>query len=220
MPLLPGKSTLGQNIKTEEAAKKPYKQALAIALSKAYGPQKRADGGHVGALIGDTDGRADKVDTTVADGSHVIPSDVVSALGSGNSLRGMAILEKRFPNSSQNRAWGGSVGMPKMPKLASMPGISHPHIAGIQAPHIAGMPGMRKSPVPHIALAQGGEASQVPVKLSHGEYCLGPDDVKALGNGDPEHGHRVLDEFIMRVRKENISRLKKLPAPVGSHIRK
>jgi hypothetical protein len=35
MPLLPGKSNIGTNIKTEQAAGKPYTQALAIALNVA-----------------------------------------------------------------------------------------------------------------------------------------------------------------------------------------
>ena len=36
MPLLKGKKNIGTNIKTEEAAGKPHRQALAIALSTAY----------------------------------------------------------------------------------------------------------------------------------------------------------------------------------------
>lgn len=35
MPLLPGKKNIGTNIKTEEGAGKPPKQAIAIALSVA-----------------------------------------------------------------------------------------------------------------------------------------------------------------------------------------
>lgn len=35
MPLLPGKKNIGTNIKTEEAAGKPRKQAIAIALDVA-----------------------------------------------------------------------------------------------------------------------------------------------------------------------------------------
>lgn len=35
MPLLPGKKNIGTNIKTEEAAGKPRKQAIAIALNTA-----------------------------------------------------------------------------------------------------------------------------------------------------------------------------------------
>lgn len=37
MPLLKGKENIGHNIKTEEAAGKPRKQAIAIALHTAYG---------------------------------------------------------------------------------------------------------------------------------------------------------------------------------------
>lgn len=35
MPLLPGKKNIGRNIKTEEAAGKSHKQAVAIALNTA-----------------------------------------------------------------------------------------------------------------------------------------------------------------------------------------
>ena len=41
MPLLKGKANVGTNIKTEEAAGKPRKQAIAIALSVARGGKKR-----------------------------------------------------------------------------------------------------------------------------------------------------------------------------------
>ena len=36
MPLLKGKKNIGPNIKTEEGTGKPYRQALAIALSTTY----------------------------------------------------------------------------------------------------------------------------------------------------------------------------------------
>lgn len=35
MPLLKGKKNIGRNIETEQAAGKPHKQAVAIALSEA-----------------------------------------------------------------------------------------------------------------------------------------------------------------------------------------
>ncbi len=40
MPLKKGKKNIGNNIKTEEKAGKPYKQALAIALSVAKTKKK------------------------------------------------------------------------------------------------------------------------------------------------------------------------------------
>lgn len=47
MPLKSGKSrkTIQQNIKTEIAAGKPQKQAVAISLNKAYGPKKKGKKG-------------------------------------------------------------------------------------------------------------------------------------------------------------------------------
>ena len=41
MPLLPGKKNVSRNIKTEIAAGKPQKQAVAIALSKAKPTHKK-----------------------------------------------------------------------------------------------------------------------------------------------------------------------------------
>lgn len=53
-----------------------------------------------GPLLGATMGRADKLHTSVADGSHIIPADVVSAMGDGNSVAGAAHLSRMFPHSS------------------------------------------------------------------------------------------------------------------------
>lgn len=41
MPLLAGKANIGKNIKTEQAAGKPHKQAIAIALSVARRGKKK-----------------------------------------------------------------------------------------------------------------------------------------------------------------------------------
>lgn len=46
MPLIKGKSkkNISSNIETEEAAGKPHKQAVAIALATAYGKKRRKRG--------------------------------------------------------------------------------------------------------------------------------------------------------------------------------
>lgn len=91
---------------------------------------RRADGGRVaralrraavtvGAVRGATPGRSDELEVDVPAGSYVIPADVVSALGEGNTEAGMVRLERQMGGSLKNkgksrpdqlkRANGGSV---------------------------------------------------------------------------------------------------------------
>ena len=62
-------------------------------------------------------------------------------------------------------------------------------------------------------MASGGAAEGVPIVAAGGEYVIHPDHVRQIGGGDLDVGHRVLDEFVKRVRAENIKTLKKLPGP-------
>lgn len=121
-----------------------------------------------GPVMGSTAGRADKVPTTVRGGSHVIPADVVSSLGQGNTTAGMGILSKMFK--------AGPYGMPARP--------------------------MRR--------ADGGS---VPVMVSDGEFVVPPEAVAALGGGDQDAGHEVLDAFILNARQTAIETMKRLPPP-------
>jgi 8-oxo-dGTP pyrophosphatase MutT (NUDIX family) len=61
--------------------------------------------------------------------------------------------------------------------------------------------------------AHGGESSGVPIVAAGGEWVVSPDQVRQIGNGDIDMGHRVLDAFVHRVRKELIGTLSKLPGP-------
>lgn len=77
--------------------------------------KKYATGGavHVGPVMGATGGRADELPVSVPSGSFVVPADVVSSLGQGNSVSGMENLKKQFPNSAHmGRASGGVVPVP------------------------------------------------------------------------------------------------------------
>jgi len=67
---------------------------------------RRAKGGkvHVGAIMGSTDGRADKVPMEVPDGAYVLTSDHVSSMGEGNTLAGFKKLDKMFPASAKSHA--------------------------------------------------------------------------------------------------------------------
>lgn len=95
-----------RNLKTEMAGK-PQDQALAIAYSVKR-RAKRAKGGrvHVGPIIGSTGGRADKVPMDVPANCYVIPADIVSGLGEGNTAAGVKAINRIFP---PHRARGGAV---------------------------------------------------------------------------------------------------------------
>lgn len=72
----------------------------------------RANGGavHTGPVVGATGGRSDKLPVDVENGAYVIPADVVSALGEGNTLAGMETLKKRYGQTYRGAmAAGGSV---------------------------------------------------------------------------------------------------------------
>jgi hypothetical protein len=210
MPLIKSgsKNAVSQNIRTEMAAGKGQKQAVAIALETARRSAKAWGGAangpsqmpwfarsearsmmHTGPLMGSTAGRADKLPMNVPSGSHVIPADIVSGLGQGNSMNGHKALSGMFPMST------GPLGMP-------MGGL---HSARAGFPKLPKMPGRAKGGAHHH--------EHVPIKASDGEFVVSPADVEKVGGGDTERGHRILDAFIVHCRKQNIEIQKKLPPP-------
>lgn len=62
-------------------------------------------------------------------------------------------------------------------------------------------------------MARGGTAPSVPIVAAGGEHVLDPDEVRWAGGGDLDAGHKVLDEFVKRIRKELIHTLKHLAPP-------
>lgn len=137
-------------------------------------------------------GRTDTVNMEPLAGSYVIPADVVSGLGEGNTLAGSAVMD-RVLNT-------GPHGIP-MPR--------EEHGRGPPAP-------------PRIVnrqfQAKGGESEgkpgeRVPVVVAGGEYMVSPEQVKAIGGGDIKRGHDILDAFVLERRKRTINELKKLPPP-------
>jgi len=126
MPLLPGKSNIGHNIAEMEKHGHPREQAIAAALNTAR--KSYADGGeaapwyekrqaqemtHTGPINAAVPGRTDRLPIHVLSGSYVLPADIVSGLGEGNTLAGQKILQTMFsgkvgPYSSNiARARGG-----------------------------------------------------------------------------------------------------------------
>lgn len=64
---------------------------------------------HAGPLHSTVPGRTDHLPITVAEGSFVLPADVVSGLGQGNTNAGMQVVEQMFPLPRIRRMSGGRV---------------------------------------------------------------------------------------------------------------
>lgn len=125
MPLHPGSSRkiISRNISEMIAAGHPQKQAVAAALNTAR--ETHAAGGrtklHVGPIHSPVAGRTDHLPMHVPSGSYVIPADIISAMGEGNTMAGFKHMKRIFSGvpygggslpygaSPVHRAQGGAV---------------------------------------------------------------------------------------------------------------
>lgn len=204
MPLSKGKSqkAISGNIREMIAAGHPRDQSIAAALSTAR--KVRADGGHVtettgvhiGPIHSAVAGRTDHLPMNVPSGSYVIPADIISAMGEGNTMAGFKHMRRIFggtPYSGQQAPYGGK----------QAPYNNEEPMYGAEG-------GPYNEPLPEKA---AGGAATVPIIAAGGEYVLTPDQVVGAGGGDLDTGHRVLDEFVKRMRAETVKTLKALPGP-------
>lgn len=64
-----------------------------------------------------------------------------------------------------------------------------------------------------MGFADGGATDGVPIIAAGGEYVIPPEDVVHIGGGDMDHGHKVLDSFVKKMRQKTIKTLQGLPGP-------
>jgi hypothetical protein len=120
----------------------------------------------------------------VPSGSYVIPADIISAMGEGNTMAGFKVAKGIFSRTLYGGAKARPYGAPTAPYGQAMPGK-----------------------------AEGGPIEAVPIVAAGGEYVISPDDVLHVGGGDLGQGHKILDAFVIGMRKKTIHTLKKLDPP-------
>lgn len=158
---------------------------------------------HEGLITMAVGGRTDHIPMNVLEGSYVLPADIVSGLGEGNTLAGSKLIDSMFKSGP----FGVSAKQPQF----SQPTRPSPMIPGSTT-------AMSPSGFGQRAAADGGPIMSgkyrpVPIVAAGGEYVVHPDVVKRLGGGDMEKGHNYLDAFVKGVRHHLIKTLSKLPGP-------
>lgn len=146
---------------------------------------------HSGPIHSPVAGRTDHLPMHVKSGSYVLPADIISAMGEGNTMAGFKAARKMFQTLM-------AYGQKEKPY-------------GSEAPLYGAEGG------PYGAkFAKGGDVMDeglVPIVAAGGEYVATPDEVTAVGKGDIDRGHEILDEFVKHLRKKTIKTLQKLPGP-------
>jgi hypothetical protein len=141
-----------------------------------------------GPIVSSVPGRTDNHEAHVPSGSFVIPADIVSGHGQGNTLAGMNTLQKLFkmgPHASAPKVGGAS----SLPKLAKGGGASS-HVGK-----------------PVKVLLAGGEVV-VPPENAHETMCRITGKKLTL-----DEAHSAMDKWIINERKKLVKTLKKLPPP-------
>lgn len=199
MPLMPGKSdiAISKNIREMRHAGHPQDQAVAAAMDMAR--RTRAMGGamknpkvHSGPINVAIPGRTDRLPVHVYSGSYVLPADIVSGLGEGNTLAGNDIVKRMIADGGFGQKWARNGGRQLFDRY------------GLQGYYHGGHA--------HVPFS-GDPKAVVPVIVAGGEYIITPEEVMQIGEGDLNKGHAVLDAFVKSQRRLLIKTLGKLPGP-------
>ena len=236
MPLTQGSSqkTISSNIAEMIDSGHPRDQAIAAAMNTARKVKARkAEGGslgfhaagsrirlHTGPIHSAVAGRTDHLPMHVPHGAYVLPADIVSGMGQGNTVAGFKIA-KQLPSIFSASFYGQEKAGAGKPYGGSFYGRSK---AGEGTPYGGeGLPYHGPSPKkasggPADVSSDDGSGGQgngegVPIVAAGGEHVYHPDEVRKIGNGDVDRGHKILDEFVVNYRDHLRQTLKALPGP-------
>jgi len=159
-------------------------------------------------------GRTDRIPMRAKPGSYVLPADVVSGLGQGNTHAGAGMWAKAIMASVPGAGTMGALkrgSMPKPPQPSFGRMMSRPTktFANGGVVYFANGGGMGHNGGPPM------EDEYVPIITAGGEVLIDPEVVEALGNGSETLGKRKLAESVLKVRKQTIEHLKSLPRPIA-----
>lgn len=155
-----------------------------------------------GLIHGIGAGRTDNTPMVVAAGSHVIPADVVSGLGEGNTMAGAHAM------SVATRTGPGGISLPKGPVRSTIP--KPPSMGGGMRLARGGDPQYEGQSIP---IAKGNHPGGVKCILANGEWLMRPDEVERVTHNG-KRGHDAVDEWILDRRKDIVKKTKALPGPV------
>jgi hypothetical protein len=168
-----------------------------------------------GGIMSSGAGRADDIQMHVPNGAYVMPAWAVSHMGEGNTVNGMQLLTMMFgsPWGAQKTPFGApspelqvgrGVGIPKPPPMHFQPPNFYPQGMSEKNPALA--------QGAHGGAARSGDGP-VPINASGGEFVIEPNEVARIGDGDEAKGHRILDRWVIGLKREAAKTIERLPGP-------
>lgn len=140
-----------------------------------------------GSILSDVPGRTDSHATHVPSGSYVIPADIVSGRGQGNTIAGSKALESLFRLGRK----------PARKRL----GVPRRRAKGLA---LGGAP----------ELPSEAETPPVRVNLAGGEIVVPPENLTDVVHPDLKTAHEIMDAWVLQERKNLRKELARLPGPV------
>lgn len=189
MPLIKS-AGISHNIAEMMHAGHPQDQAIAAALNVAREKRGGRVKVHKGPIHSSVAGRTDHLPMHVASGSYVIPADIISAMGEGNSMAGFKVAKSIFSikgpygQSTGHTPYGGH-GLPYVGKAegggTTIGATSHPGPAGGPVPQAQPQP--QPQPVAHQSSGLAPATSPVPEARPSGQYTGLLDMINGGGPG-------------------------------------